>query len=97
MFAWPIRLMLLVHCRPVLLQSGVEKLAQLRVLFLSNNKVRDWTEVDRLAALERLEELLLVGNPLYNDHKDNNTLPDYRVEVSTWGPRRLTSADAGFW
>jgi hypothetical protein len=45
-------------------------------------QVRDWTEVDRLAALERLDELLLVGNPLYNDHKDNNTLPEYRVEVS---------------
>lgn len=44
-------------------------------------QVRDWTEVDRLAALERLDELLLVGNPLYNDHKDNNTLPEYRVEV----------------
>lgn len=69
----------------VSLQSGVEKLAQLRVLFLSNNKVRDWTEIDRLAALERLDELLLVGNPLYNDHKDNNTLPEYRVEVSGSG------------
>jgi hypothetical protein len=42
-------------------QSGVERLGQLRVLFLSNNKIRDWTEVDRLAALERLEDLLLVG------------------------------------
>lgn len=63
-------------------QSGVEKLAQLRVLFLSNNKVRDWTEVDRLAALQRLEELLLVGNPLYTDYRDNNALPEYRVEVS---------------
>lgn len=65
----------------LLMQSGVEKLGQLRVLFLSNNKVKDWTEIDRLAAAERLEDLLLVGNPLYNDHKDNNTLPEYRVEV----------------
>jgi dynein light chain 1 len=62
----------------------VEKLAQLRVLFLSNNKVKDWTEVDRLAAVEHLEELLLVGNPLYNDYKDNNALPEYRVEVRAW-------------
>lgn len=59
----------------------MEKLAQLRVLFLSNNKIKDWSEVDRLAAVEKLEELLLVGNPLYNDAKDANTLPDYRVEV----------------
>jgi hypothetical protein len=64
-----------------LLQSGVEKLAQLRVLFLSNNRIKDWSEVDRLAVAEKLEELLLVGNPLYNEAKDANTLPDYRVEV----------------
>lgn len=59
----------------------MEKLANLRLLFLSNNKVRDWTEVDRLAALQKLEELLLVGNPLYTDYRDNNALPEYRVEV----------------
>lgn len=51
------------------------------MLFLSNNKIKDWSEVDRLAATERLEDLLLVGNPLYNDHKDSNTLAEYRVEV----------------
>lgn len=44
-------------------------------------QIRDFTEVERLAAVQRLEDLLLVGNPLYNDHKDNNTLPEYRVEV----------------
>jgi Leucine-rich repeat (LRR) protein len=71
------------------LQSGVEKLAQLRVLFLSNNRIRDWSEVDRLAAVEKLEELLLVGNPLYNDAKDANTLPDYRVEVRSAQQRPL--------
>jgi len=67
----------------------VEKLGQLRVLFLSNNKIKDWTEIDRLAAAERLEDLLLVGNPLYNDYKDNNTLAEYRVEV---GMRRQFSS-----
>eukprot|EP00775_Hariotina_reticulata_P013112 gene13112-13240_t len=61
--------------------GGVEKLGQLRVLYLSNNKIRDWTEVDRLAAAEKLEDLLLVGNPLYNDYRDNNAIPEYRVEV----------------
>jgi len=41
-------------------QSGTEKLANLRVLFLSNNKIRDFGELDRLAGLEKLEDLLLV-------------------------------------
>ncbi|KIZ02698.1 Dynein light chain 1, axonemal [Monoraphidium neglectum] len=61
--------------------SGVEKLANLRVLYLSNNKIRDWVELERLAGLEKLEDLLLVGNPLYNEHRDNNTGAEYRVEV----------------
>jgi dynein light chain 1 len=48
---------------------------------MSNNKVKDWVEIDRLGALDKLEDLLLVGNPLYNDFKDNNATADYRVEV----------------
>jgi dynein light chain 1 len=43
--------------------------------------VRDFTEIERLASAEKLEDLLLVGNPIYNDYKDNNTLAEYRVEV----------------
>ncbi len=58
-----------------------EKLVNLRVLYLSNNKVASWTEIDRLGALDKLEDLLLVGNPLYNEAKDGNTLSDYRIEV----------------
>lgn len=61
--------------------AGVEKLVNLRVLFISNNKIAAWNDIDRLAGLGKLEELLLVGNPLYNDYKDNNSLSDYRVEV----------------
>jgi hypothetical protein len=51
--------LLLPPCAPH--QGGVERLAQLRVLYLSNNKIREWTELDRLAALERLEDVLLVS------------------------------------
>jgi dynein light chain 1 len=55
----------IVAAAAFLQQSGVERLGQLRVLFLSNNKIRDWTEVDRLAALERLEDLLLVSGTYF--------------------------------
>lgn len=50
---------------------------------MSNNKIRDWTELDRLAGLDKLEELLLVGNPLYTDYRDSNAIPEYRVEVKS--------------
>lgn len=62
-------------------KAGVEKLANLRVLYLSNNRLRDWSEVDRLGALTRLEDLLLVGNPLFNEARDAGTTADYRVQV----------------
>ncbi len=62
-------------------QNGVEKLVNLKVLLMSNNKVSSWGDVERLAALPSLEDLLLVGNPLYNDYKDRNELSEYRVEV----------------
>jgi dynein light chain 1 len=51
------------------------------VLFASNNKIASWSEIDRLASLSQLEDLLLVGNPIYNDYKDNNALSEYRIEV----------------
>mmetsp|Transcript_22920 Transcript_22920/g.58503 ORF Transcript_22920/g.58503 Transcript_22920/m.58503 type:complete len:197 (-) Transcript_22920:320-910(-) len=61
--------------------GGLEKLQNLRVLFMSNNKIASWGEVEKLAALANLEDVLLVGNPLYNDYKDNNALSEYRIEV----------------
>lgn len=60
----------------------MEKAPNLRVLYASNNKIAAWSEVEKLAALTGLEDLLLVGNPLYNDYKDNNASAEYRVEVS---------------
>jgi Leucine-rich repeat (LRR) protein len=38
-----------------MLQAGLEKLPQLKTLFISNNKLRDWSELDRLAGLEQFE------------------------------------------
>ena len=61
---------------------GIDKLNNLRVLYMTNNKIKDWAEIDRLSPLDgSLEELLLVGNPLYEDYKMNGDIPAYRVEV----------------
>ncbi len=53
----------------------------LRTLYMSNNKLKDWSEVDRLGALDKLEELLLVGNPLYNEATNGGSTANYRIEV----------------
>ena len=62
-------------------KAGLEKLVNLRVVYCSNNKLKDWAEVDRLKVLPALEELLLAGNPLHIEYKDRQALPDYRLEV----------------
>ena len=53
----------------------------MRVLYCSNNKLREWPEVERLKALPALEELLLAGNPLHVEYKERGAVAEYRVEV----------------
>ena len=60
---------------------GVDKLVNLRVLYLANNKVKDWAEVERLSSLAKLEDLLLKGCPICEDAKDGSNPGVYRVEV----------------
>lgn len=62
-------------------KTGLEKLVNLKTLYCSNNKLRDWAEVERLRGLPALEELLLAGNPLHTDYKDKGALAEYRLEV----------------
>lgn len=37
------------------MQGGIEKVPHLRVLYMSNNKLKDWAELDKLTALVDLE------------------------------------------
>ena len=59
--------------------AGIEKLHNLQVLYISNNKIDKWAEVERLKELPKLRDLLMVGNPLYTKHfqEENN----WRVEL----------------
>lgn len=63
-------------------QAGVEKARGLRVLYASNNRIKDWAEVDRLAALPDLEDLLLLGNPIHQEAVAlAGSTQSYRLEV----------------
>ncbi|XP_021920030.1 dynein light chain 1, axonemal-like isoform X2 [Zootermopsis nevadensis] len=46
--------------------KGVSVLKKLKVLYMSNNLVKDWAEFNKLQDLPSLEDLLFVGNPLYD-------------------------------
>lgn len=61
--------------------SSIESCTSLKVLYASNNKIRDWTEIDRLSKLKNLVDLLFIGNPLYNQYRDAGTLATYQQEV----------------
>ena len=63
------------------MQTGLEKLNNLKVLYASNNKVASWADLANLPQLPALKELLLNGNPLYNEYKDRGEIPQYRIEV----------------
>jgi len=58
--------------------AGVEKLTHLQVLYMSNNEISNWKEVERLASLSNLRDLLLVGNPIYQKGTEDG---NWRIEV----------------
>ncbi|KAJ8706473.1 hypothetical protein PYW07_012551 [Mythimna separata] len=46
--------------------KGIHVLRSLKVLYMSNNLVKEWSEFNKLQELPHLEDLLFVGNPLYD-------------------------------
>lgn len=57
--------------------KGVNVLRKLRVLYISNNLIKDWIEFSRLQELPCLENLLFTGNPLHENFMDESV---YRIE-----------------
>ncbi|XP_022913968.1 dynein axonemal light chain 1 [Onthophagus taurus] len=52
--------------------KGINVLRRLKVLYMSNNLVKEWGEFNKLQDLPVLEELLFVGNPLYDNMEESN-------------------------
>merc|ERR1712025_1329815 len=40
---------------------------KLKTLYIAHNKIKSWEEVAKLKAMDTLEDVLLVGNPIYSD------------------------------
>eukprot|EP00519_Triparma_laevis_P005529 CAMPEP_0182499658 /NCGR_PEP_ID=MMETSP1321-20130603/7883_1 /TAXON_ID=91990 /ORGANISM="Bolidomonas sp., Strain RCC1657" /LENGTH=191 /DNA_ID=CAMNT_0024703893 /DNA_START=15 /DNA_END=590 /DNA_ORIENTATION=- len=58
--------------------DGLADLKNLQCLYISNNNIKSWAELDKLASLPSLKDVLLVGNPIYADYEKRE---DARVEV----------------
>lgn len=56
--------------------------------YLSNNNIKSWNELDKLAGLENLKDLLLVGNEIYS----GMSVEERRIEVLRHLPQ-LTKID----
>ncbi|XP_029160437.1 dynein light chain 1, axonemal-like isoform X2 [Nylanderia fulva] len=65
--------------------KGIQAMKNLRVLYMSNNLIREWNEFARLLELPNLRDLVFVGNPLYESHE----VEQWRIEVA----RRLPSLE----
>lgn len=57
--------------------DGLQGCKKLRVIYLSNNQIKNWDELLKLRDLPALDELLLIGNPIY----DNISKDNARIEV----------------
>lgn len=47
--------------------DGLSSCTNLTTLYISNNQIKQWTELDKLASLPNLRDVLFVGNPIYDD------------------------------
>lgn len=61
--------------------QGIEEMSMLQVLYMSNNKIAEWEEIDRLSGLAHLTDVLFVGNPLHTKYKKKNLLLEYEMEM----------------
>jgi len=59
--------------------AGIEKLVNLQVLLMSNNKIDKWPEVERLQALPKLRDLNLVNNPIWTKTEGEGL--SWRIEL----------------
>ncbi|AIN98734.1 dynein light chain, putative [Leishmania panamensis] len=70
--------------------TGLDKLKSLRVLYLSNNLINSWTEIDRLAnQCPELVDVLFLNNPICNSAASNQ---EYRYMMLQRLPK-LTRLD----
>ncbi|CAM9722329.1 unnamed protein product [Hapterophycus canaliculatus] len=57
--------------------DGLSNLSHLTRLYMSNNSVKSWAELDKLSGLEELTDVLFMGNPIY----EGMSKEEARIEV----------------
>mmetsp|Transcript_18300 Transcript_18300/g.25708 ORF Transcript_18300/g.25708 Transcript_18300/m.25708 type:complete len:197 (-) Transcript_18300:73-663(-) len=57
--------------------DGLANMRELQVLYMSNNSIKTFDELYKLKDLPKLNEILLIGNPIYDDQ----TVEERRAQV----------------
>ena len=55
--------------------DGLHNCQRLIMLFISNNKIKSWDEVAKLAALTEIKSVIMTGNPIYQDRQTLEVMP----------------------
>merc|ERR1719433_1577920 len=78
--------------------DGLQPCQKLTTLFISNNKIKDWSELAKLQANHELVNILLVGNPIYEGLTKKQARPKVLNElpkIATLDGELLTGDDGG--
>ena len=55
--------------------EGLTPCIRLHTFFCSNNRIKSWDEVAKLAQLQEIKSVLFVGNPIYGDRSKEENAP----------------------
>ena len=66
--------------------DGLQPCVKLHTFYLSNNKVRDWGEIQKVSQLPEIKSVLFKGNPIYAD----KTLE----EAAIWVVKRVPTLES---
>ncbi len=55
--------------------DGLQPCVKLSVLFMSNNKIKTFDEISKIAQLPEIKNVLFIGNPCYGDKSKEDNAP----------------------
>ncbi|CAK9102399.1 unnamed protein product [Durusdinium trenchii] len=76
--------------------DGLAPCVKLTTLFISNNKIKDWPELDKLQANQDLVNVLFYGNPIYEGLSKKQARPkvlEHLPKIATLDGELLTGDD----
>ncbi|CAJ1409475.1 unnamed protein product [Effrenium voratum] len=76
--------------------DGLAPCVKLTTLFISNNKIKDWPELDKLQANQDLSNLMVFGNPIYEGLTRKQARPkvlEHLPKIATLDGELLTGDD----